>query len=283
MGERAIVPKYDDLFNPLLAAIRTLGGSASIAELEEQVIADLGLGEEDRSQPHDERQTETQYRLAWARTYLKGYGLLDNTQRGVWVLTGKVGEGKSVDQREVVRTMQMRHKTREKTSVVEETLDAPTEEFTWRQELLSELLKLPPAGFERLCQRVLRESGFITVHVTGRSGDGGIDGTGIVRLGGLLSFPVLFQCKRYQGSVGPSAVRDFRGAMVGRAERGLFLTTGTFTREAKTEAMRDGAPLIDLVDGEQLLDKLKELGLGVHVTARTVEDVAVTGEFFANL
>ena len=132
--------------------------------------------------------------------------------------------------------------------------------------------------FERLCQRLLRESGFVEVRVTGRSGDGGIDGVGIVRLGGLLGFPILFQCKRYRGSVSPSVIRDFRGAMIGRADRGLVITTGTFSREAKLEATRDGAPPIDLLDGEQLLDKLKELRLGI--TVKMIEQVSVIPDFF---
>src|SRR5207244_2458619 len=70
----------------------------------------------------------------------------------------------------------------------------------------------PPPAFERLCQRLLREEGFIKVEVTGHSGDGGIDGIGILRVS-MLAFPVFFQCKRYKGSVGAGAVRDFRGAM----------------------------------------------------------------------
>src|SRR6185437_16138890 len=128
------------------------------------------------------------------------------------------------------------------------------------------------SAFERLCQRVLRESGFVKVEVSGRSGDGGIDGTGVLRLN-LLSFQVLFQSKRYRGSVGSSVVRDFRGAMVGRADKGLIITTGTFTAEARREATRDGAPAIDLVDGEALCDLLKSLRIGVKV--ETVESVTV--------
>ncbi|HET8853027.1 MAG TPA: restriction endonuclease, partial [Ktedonobacteraceae bacterium] len=154
-------------------------------------------------------------------------------------------------------------------------------EETWREELLSQLLDVAPDAFERLCQRVLRESGFVEVRVTGRSGDGGIDGVGIVRLGGLLGFPILFQCKRYQGSVGASTIRDFRGAMIGRADRGLVIATGTFSRDAKIEATRDGAPPIDLIDGEQLLDKLKELRLGI--TVKMVEQISVLPDFFKEI
>jgi restriction system protein len=154
-------------------------------------------------------------------------------------------------------------------------------EQTWREKLLATLYALPPDAFERLTQRLLRESGFVQVKVTGRSGDGGIDGVGIVQLGGLLGFPILFQCKRYRGSVGAGAIRDFRGAMIGRADRGLVITTGTFSRDARAEATRDGAPPIDLVDGEQLLDKLRELRLGVGV--KMIEEVTVLPEWFTTI
>lgn len=143
--------------------------------------------------------------------------------------------------------------------------------------------KVPPPVFEKLAQRVLRESGLTQVEVTGRTGDGGIDGKGILRLSGLLSFQVIFQCKRWKGSVSAAQVRDFRGAMVGRADKGLLITTGTFTKDAVREATRDGASAIDLVDGEQFLDKLKEPGLGVRTRKIEMEEVTVEKEWFGNL
>ena len=142
---------------------------------------------------------------------------------------------------------------------------------------------MEPAAFERLVQRLLREAGFIQVEVTGRSGDGGVDGKGIMRLGGMLSFRVIFQCKRYQGSITPSQIRDFRGAMVGRADKGLFITTGNFTKEAVREATRDGAPAIDLIDGDQLVEKLKEFELGVRTKKIEVEQVAIDGNWFSSI
>jgi restriction system protein len=150
-------------------------------------------------------------------------------------------------------------------------------EIPWQDRLLDCLLKMKPASFERLCQRILKDSGFIKVDVTGRSGDGGIDGIGVLRLN-LLSFHVFFQCKRWKGSVGASAIRDFRGAMVGRADKGLVMTTGTFTVDARKEATRDGAPAIDLVDGETLCELLKSLKIGVSI--RRVEHVLVEQEAF---
>jgi restriction system protein len=285
------VPKYHELLNPTLQAIKRLGGSASISELEEEITRSLSLNEEEIAERHNERMTTLEYRLAWARSYLKAYGLLSNSERGVWVATARGNEIATVDPQEVLRFARKQSRTRRQTQNQHAPKATPEAELaevgeaiseqTWRDELLAMLLDLSPAAFERLCQRLLRESGFVEVKVTGRSGDGGIDGVGIVRLGGLLGFPILFQCKRYQGSVPAGVIRDFRGAMIGRADRGIVLTTGTFTRDAKAEATRDGAPPIDLVDGEQLLDKLKELRLGV--TVEMVEQVAVLSEWFQKI
>lgn len=150
----------------------------------------------------------------------------------------------------------------------------------WQAELLAVLTSIKPDAFERLSQRVLRESGFVRVEVTGRSGDGGIDGVGVLRLA-LLSFQVYFQCKKYKGSVSSGAIRDFRRAMVGRTDKGLFITTGTFTTEATKEATRDGAPAIDLIDGSQLCELLKRLNLGVTTTM--VEQVTVQADWFTTI
>lgn len=107
--------------------------------------------------------------------------------------------------------------------------------------------------------------------VTGRSGDGGIDGIGILQLNGMLSFRVLFQCKRYSGSIGAPMLRDFRGAMQGRADKGVFITTGTFTSEARREAIRDGVPPIELVDAEKLVQMFEDLQLALK--PRTIYEV----------
>ena len=155
-------------------------------------------------------------------------------------------------------------------------------EGTWKERLLDQLMAMAPAAFERLARRLLREADFDSVNVTGQSGDGGIDGLGVYRLG-LVSFPVFFQCKRYRGSVGPSAVRDFRGAMAGRGDKGLLITTGSFTADAKKEATRDGAPPIDLIDGDRLCELLKRYDLGVRTAIRTVEDISIDATFFGEI
>ena len=146
----------------------------------------------------------------------------------------------------------------------------------YRIETLDLLLSLPPAGFERLSQRLLREAGFTHVVVTGQSGDGGIDGYGTLQINPLVSFKVLFQCKRYTNSVAPTHVRDFRGAMAGRADKGIIITTGSFTMEARREASRDGVPPIELIDGDRLIDMLENLELGL----RPVTTYEISHTFF---
>ena len=234
------VPTHKELFNPVLRALHGLGGSASNAEIVNRVIVDMRLPDSVVEIPHKSgRMSRLEYRNGWAKTYLKKYGLLDNSTRGVWSLTAFGHRTESIDPDEVAKHV-VEHDRAERQRRAEE-VDLPEGEdisagdssediATWREELLDILLNMQPGAFERLCQRILRESDFIEVNVTGKSGDGGIDGNGIIRLGGLISFPVLFQCKRYSGSVSANAVRDFRGAMIGRADKGLIITTGTFTR-----------------------------------------------------
>ena len=230
--------------------------------------------------------TEVDYRVGWAKTNLKKRGLIINSRRGVWSLTQQ-GRGTDEVAPQVpsrnVRQSFAQTRERDRVEPTEETgsLADETEDGAWQEELLKVLLAMDPTAFERFCGRLLRESGFESVAVTGRSGDGGIDGQGVIRLaGGMIGFPVYFQCKRYSGNVPAGAVRDFRGAMQGRGDRGLIITTGQFTSEAKREATRAGAPPIDLVDGVILADKIKELRLGVRVVERVVEDVTVDAEWF---
>jgi restriction system protein len=277
------IPTFDRLMNPLLRALHELGGSGSIDEIYDKVVELERLSDEVIAQLHDpERSTQTEvgYRLAWARTYLRKFGLLENSSRGVWSLTAKAKEIDKVEPQEVVRAVRAadKYEAPERDEEDVAASEAPTEE-QWKQKLHTVLTqKLAPAAFERLVQRILRESGFTQVEVTGRSGDGGIDGRGIARIHGFMSFHVLFQCKRYKGSVSSGEIRDFRGAMVGRADKGLFITTGTFSPSAVKEATRDGAPPIDLVDGNELAEKLKDLGLGVE--KRLVESVTVNEAWF---
>jgi len=301
------MPKFDEMMMPTLDALKALGGSGSNDELFDRVVADLAIPDAIRDQPHGDGSIgELAYRLAWTRTYLHQFGAIARSQRGVWSITdeGEAVTAADIDgikrsvlaagkaRRDAVKAEREAAKaTRAQARVaggaartvvspdIGELSEAPTPEEmdVWRERLLETIGAMTPSGFERLCQRLLRESGFVRVEVTGRTGDGGIDGVGVLRVN-LISFHVYFQSKKWAGSVGSPEIRNFRGAMQGRGDKGLIITTGGFTAEARREATRDGAPAIDLVDGETLCDLLKELKLGVAV--RLVEEVTIEPGFF---
>lgn len=277
------VPTFDQLMVPTLDALKSMGGSASNEELLTRVIEIMQVPDDVASVIHtDHRQTKLSYNLAWAKTYLKKAGAIDNSERGVWSITD-LGEQLTPEDVAAIPSIIRKEDAERRKSEQTDPLEADQEpdDTDWKNALLSVLQRIPPAAFERLSQRVLREAGFSRVEVTGKSGDGGIDGVGILRANPLLSFTTLFQCKRYSGSVGPGAVRDFRGAMVGRSDKGLIITTGTFTAEARRESTRDGAPAIDLIDGDAFCDLLKTLGLGVKTTL--IEEVTVDTEWFSSI
>jgi restriction system protein len=288
------IPTYDSLMIPLLYSLLELGGSGSIDEIDEKVFKITGLSEEVINIPHGDSggRGEVSYRLAWTRTYLKHYKLIENSSRGIWSTKCNLEDIENLDSQKIVNIVKeqnklKRLKSKNKEGIIDNKIESEElklsieEELTWKENLLSLLLELPSDSFERLTQRLLRESGFIQVEVTGKTGDGGIDGKGIIKINGLMSFHVMFQCKRYKGSVSPSHIRDFRGALQGRADKGLFVTTGTFTRDAIKEAIRDGAPPIDLIDGEELCLKLKELNLGIKT--ELIESVSISNSFFESI
>ena len=288
------LPKYDDFMRPTLHALDQLGGSASIEEIQDRLVAlmDLSPAQMEAAYPKSGALIAPD-RMSWARSHLKIAGLLKSAGKGIWVLTDQGREAMSLapaDLKSRVKKLSAPHHAavlakrnaaRSAGAPSDETGadEAVDEETAWADQLLAKVQSIDPAAFERLSQRLLRESGFVRVEVTGKSGDGGIDGHGVLRMN-LISFQVLFQCKRYKGSVGSSTVRDFRGAMQGRADKGLIITTGTFTPDARKEATRDGAPAIDLIDGEALADHLKKLQLGVKVEQVVTERVTVEEAFF---
>ncbi len=279
---------------PTLRVLQKRGGSASIQEIVEGLATLLDLPESVLEIPHGQGpHSEFSYQTAWARTYLKKMGAADNSTRGIWSVTEYGRELLSrEDAGDLIRQHVQEYRrslTRSRaTRTVERDSSTPREDLDgegangWQEGLLSVLKTMAPDAFERLCQRILRESEFTEVEVTGRSGDGGIDGVGVLRVN-LISFHVVFQCKRYEGSVGAGQIRDFRGAMIGRADKGLFLTTGRFSSSAKQEATRAGAPAIDLIDGSDLCDLLKKLDLGVRTEKVEIEEVSVVPEFFDSI
>lgn len=274
---------------PTLEVLASLGGSATNEEIEGALIERLGLSSEQMSVSYESSGALiAPDRMSWARSYLKYPGFVDNPKRGVWVLTDEGRAALNLTDDEVRKAVSkgyaLRHGQRKATKEQSGLTQDETEETAkdWTDTLLTKMKSIDPSAFERLAQRILRESGFVKVEVLGKSGDGGIDGVGVLRMK-LISFQVLFQCKRYSGSVSAGTVRDFRGAMQGRADKGLIITTGTFTPDARREATRDGAPAIDLIDGEALCQLLFDLRLGVDVRERIVYDVTIVERFFDEL
>ena len=267
-------PEFFRFCIPIVEVLRTLGRSGRPAEVTDLVIERMGIPEAEQEVANKNGGSRVRNQIAWARFYMVRAGLLDSSQRGVWSLTER-GNNIQLDEDTVLALLReaqqefskeyRKRKTSEQDVIEDDTnIDSLDSDDDYKSQLLSLLRSLPPEGFERLCQRLLRESGFQQVAVTGKSGDGGIDGYGILQINPLVSFKVLFQCKRYSGSVPVSTVRDFRGALQGRADKGIILTTGNFTTDAKRESVRDGATPIELVDSDKLVEMFEELSLGLH-------------------
>lgn len=287
--DSAHIPPYKQMLWQTVQALRQLGGSGHVDEIARTVIEIGDYTEEQQAvlTPNG-RHTKLAYNVHWCLSALKAVGRLENSSRGVWALN-ESGDALTESEIPALREQITRHYrtlTRERrrqkqaAAVAVEGDDAEDEadamegqvDDAWKDELLKRLRAMDPIAFEHLCKRLLRESGFRRVEVTKASGDQGIDGVGVLEIG-LVSFRTYFQCKRYGDQVGAKHVRDFRGAMSGRGEKGLLITTGTFSPPAQQEAGRDGVPPIDLVDGDRLCDLLKNARLGVRV--ETVERITI--------
>ena len=266
-------------FGPLLDALRQLGGSAKPREASDKIAENLNLHDEKLNELLDSGQSRYYNQVAWARQYLAWEGLLDTSQHGIWALSAKGESVKLTDEqaREIfLKWVDIHRKAKQdktQKEIIEELEENEPDEIqaSNKTDLLQVLQNLTPEGFEKICQRLLRESGFEKVVVTGQSHDGGIDGYGTLEMNPFVSFKVLFQCKRYKGTVSRAQVGDFRNAMIGRAEKGIIMTTGTFSTDAVKEANREGAPQVELVDGEKLVEMFKRVELGVK--PRTVYEV----------
>lgn len=277
-------PTQLELVEPTFTALVELGGSATISEIYERVVAMLNLPDSVIDEPHKgnaSQQTELEYQLAWARTRLKNYGAISNSKRGVWMITPEFADKTSISRSDVtehIKKTKLAGKTDAEAEKIlnngdptDDGIDAPEELEPWKTELADTLHNMNPYAFERLAMLLLRECGFSQVRVTKKSGDGGIDGTGKLRINGIFSFNVAFQCKRYTGSVSAGDIRDFRGSLTTDIEKGIFITTGTFTRAAREEASNAGKQQIDLIDGTEFIGKLIEYRLGV--TEKTIYEV----------
>ena len=272
-------PQIPFFFVPTLKALDELGGSGSNEEIYNRVITNTQLSTDVINIMPNFTMTEVEYRLFWARTYLKNYGAIENSKHRVWSLTAKGTKMLKEENIDIKEIYSFTQKKRGKSKPSPEECLVESESVNWREQINDRLRHLEPYAFERLAQRLLRECGFSDVQVTKRSGDGGIDGIGKLRIQGIFSFNVAFQCKRYKGQVGAPAIRDFRGSLGTNIEKGVLITTGAFTKAAKDEASSEGKRLIDLMDGEELINKLAEYGIGLN----EVKSYEIDEDFFNSL
>ena len=288
------IPRYNKLVQPVFAALKKLGGSGSNADILDAVIEDLNISDEVADILHkgNPNKTELAYQADWARTYLRRYGAITNSARGVWSIVPKYASVDMLDEKDVVSFVTSGLPSRMKKQKGAETVpdpedDDPSNDYIefpdelkpWKDKLAEVIRTMDPFAFERLSQRLLRECGFTNVEVTNKTRDGGIDGTGKLRINGVFSFTVAFQCKRYSGVVPASDVRDFRGSLSTDIEKGVMITTGIFSKKAKEEACSPGKKQIDLMDGEDFINKLVEYELGV----KPVVTYEIDEEFFRKI
>jgi len=274
-------PEFLKYINPVLTTLQTNGGAGNSSNIIEQIIESLGITEEELDEPTSNGQSRIRNQIQWARFYLFKAGLIDNAQRGIWRLTNE-GLEKKLNDEDVYTLFKGVQESVKKTPVItpkksEEKFETTsTEDEEHSIGLLNLIQNLPASGFEKLCKRLLIEIGINDITITGGSGDQGIDGKGIVKLNDVVSLNLVFQCKRYKETVSPHHVRDFRGAMQGRSEKGLIITTGRFTKEAKNEASRDGVTPIELIDGDRLVELFEKHHLGL----KPVTVFEIDNEFF---
>jgi len=268
---------------PILNVLKENGGYGNASEIVEKVIDRLNITDEAVNEISASGQSVVKNRIQWARFYLAKAGLIDTEKRGIWQLTQEGFDAK-LNQEQVYLLFRKVHKVfepenKKQVLVKEENIDNEVvEDEEHSVALLNTLKSLKADGFEKICKRLLTELGIHDIVITGRSGDQGIDGIGLIKLNDVVNFNVVFQCKKYKEAVAPHHVRDFRGAMQGRADKGLILSTGRFTQEAKKEASRDGVPPIELIDGERLVSLFEKYQLGL----KPITVYQIVPEFFKN-
>lgn len=261
-------PEFLKYIKPILLALQSNGGAGNSSSIIDKVVENLDIKEEELEQVTSNGQSRVRNQIQWARFYLFKAGLIDNSQRGIWRLTNE-GLEAVLTENDIYNLFKGVQESVKKTPIKESKKnlvlfeEISTEDEEHSSSLLNLIQNLSPSGFEKLCKRLLTEIGINDISITGGSGDQGIDGKGIVKLNDVVSLNIVFQCKRYKETVSPHHVRDFRGAMQGRGEKGLIITTGRFTKEAKNEANRDGVTPIELIDGERLVDLFEKYGLGL--------------------
>jgi restriction system protein len=245
-----VMPKQSEIEIPLLEVLISLEGQGKPKEIYPMVTKKFpNLTQEDLDERMESGGNKWTNRIQWVRQKLVDSGEIHNPQRGVWAITDK---------------------GRNRVNSPIPTLAAPVNfvelyedyEEDFKSQLLDKLHELTSRQFEEFAKKLLQVYGFVDLTVTEVGPDGGIDGYGRLKIG-LASMNVAFQCKRWQGNVGRREIQQFRGAIQGTYEQGIFFTTSDFTPHAKGISFQQGAVPIILMNGTGIVDIMIEKGLGV--------------------
>lgn len=288
------LPSVKELYNPVLCALHNLGGEGTNQSIDAEVSRILSLSEEQLSVEYKSRRTSVVLdRIGWARSHLKIAGLLDSPRRKTWALTKLGMSTTKLDPREVGRAIRKGRTPRENTGQPKpKNIHLDTDSLAradvaevfqsadaWQDELHDILHGMSPQSFARFFEHIFREEGIDQVEVVNTSGNGEIEGTMVS--GGFLSFRVAFRFTTRNNLIGSQEVDRFRRfVQSSRADKGILITTGSYTQEAIRDSMRRPNPTIELLDGEQFLERLKERSLGITTRQVIVEQVVVDRSFF---
>lgn len=299
------VPKYNEFFSPVLRALET-GEIKHVSEIRKFALDYLNVSEEDRkAMLPSNTQRLADNRVNWSITYLRKANLIERVARGKYKVTNTglrvLHEKKDhVELKDLYQfdsfrqfintdTMSEEKKDLSQPSVLEDlqegtpqdNLNASMEQINKElsANLLSEIMERSPAFFEKMVVQLLLKMGYGSAledgFVTGCSGDEGIDG--IIREDKLGFSSIYIQAKRWaeDKAIGRPEIQKFVGALAGQgAQKGLFITTGTFTKEARSFVEKQLSTKVVLVDGEKLTKLMIEYNLGVSVeTVYTIKKI----------
>lgn len=302
------IPKYDEMYRAFLDCLAD-GQLHRSKEVKDTVAGVFSVSEKERTEMLPSgRQQLFDNRIGWTRTYLKKAGLVQSPSRGIYVITPVGRQVLNENPPQIDNLYLQRFEPFRKfispNNNEETAISTPTEKgsgktpqdildeafqqinTTLADDLLSEIMKQPPAFFEHLVVKLLTQMGYggSVDHagtVIGQTGDEGIDG--IIREDKLGFSLIYIQAKRWDcdKTVGRPEIQKFVGALAGQgASKGLFITTAKFTKEARQYAEKQHTTKVVLVDGTTLAKLMIEYDLGVSTEA-TYEIKRIDSDFFA--
>lgn len=302
------IPKFDEFFSPILNYCKDKQ-EHTVLEIIDRMVSSFEISDDQKNAllPSGKR-TYIYDRVQWAITYLVQSGLLERTGRSKFkiselglkelsIMPEKISSSYLQKFPSYVKFKELRHQKKKNTNNSEsknsesmtpdEELEAlfKGREELLKQNLLSAISNIKPSDFERLIIDLVLSLGYGKNHeemarVLGKTGDQGIDGE--ISQDKLAFDKIYMQAKKWdlKSSIGSSQIRDFIGALtIKNASKGIFITTASFSREAKETALKDNTHKIVLIDGNELASLMVEHGIGVR-TVRIYESKEIDEDYF---